>query len=84
MGLYSLVCLMASEMNEAKAIEPESTAWYDKEVATFADLLKAVRKQLWRDSSFFQKAFITPSGENEYPDKATWFELLVESLSRAA
>lgn len=84
MGLYSLVCLMASEMNKAKAIEPENTAWYEKEVATFADLLKAVRKCLWRDSSFCQKALMTTSSENEYPDKAIWLELLVESLSRAA
>ena len=84
LGIYSLVCLMANEMNQAKVIEPESTAWYKKDMATFADLLKAVRKQLWKDSSFCQKVFITPSGENEYPDKPIWFELLVESLSRAA
>jgi hypothetical protein len=77
-----MVCLMANQMHEEKAIKPESTAWYEKKVATFADFIKSVRRQLWRDSSFCQKAFETPSEENDPPDKASLLELFIECLSR--
>ena len=75
---------MANQMNEEKAIEPESTAWYEKEMATFADFLKVVRKQLWKDSSFFKKAVATASGENDLQENKPWLDLFVESLSRIA
>lgn len=63
MGLYSLICLMAKKLNEIKKIDIENTAWYQKKVATFADLLKAVRKQFWRDNLFFGKQFLVLPGK---------------------
>lgn len=83
-GLYSLVCLMAKRLNEIKKIDVENTAWYQKEVATFADLLKAVRMELWRDNLFFRKAIFGASGENIEADQEAWRELLVDCLSKVA
>lgn len=84
MGLYSLVCLMANKLSEIKKIDVENTAWYQKEVATFADMLKAVRKELWRDNLFFGKAIFDASEENEEPDHQAWRELLIDYLSKVA
>jgi hypothetical protein len=84
MGLYSLVCLIANKLNEIKGIDVENTAWYQKEGATFADLLKGVRKELWRDNLFFGKAIFSASGENDELNSQVWRELLIECLSKAA
>jgi hypothetical protein len=84
MGLYSLVCLIANELSKAQGIEVESTAWYQKETATFADLLKAVRKELWRDNLFLGKAIFGASGENNELDRQAWRELLIDCLCKAA
>jgi hypothetical protein len=84
MGLYSLVCLMANELSKVQEIEMESTAWYQKEAATFADLLKAVRKELWRDNLFLGKTIFGASGENNELDQQIWRELLIDCLSKAA
>lgn len=84
MGLYSLVCLIANELNKAQEIEVESTAWYQKETATFGNMIKAVRKDLWRDTLFLGKTIFSPSGENNELDSQAWRELLIECLSKAA
>lgn len=84
MGLYSLVCLMANQMGKAQTIDAESTAWYHKEVATFADLLKMVRKQLWRDSLFYRKTIFRASEENNLQEEEFWRELFVDCLCRTA
>lgn len=84
MALYSLVCLIANAMQQEEAIEKECTAWYKKETVTFGDLLKAVRKRLWMDSSFYRKVQITASVENEVSNCHHWLDVFVECLSRAA
>jgi hypothetical protein len=50
MALYSMVCLIGHRLNEKASILAEKAAWYDKEKATFSDLLKAVRVMLWKDN----------------------------------
>lgn len=84
MGLYSQVCLMANEMSQGEAVKVESTAWYEKKTTTFADLLKAVRMQLWRDSSFCRKMVAGTSCEKDSHEEDYWMDALVECLSRAA
>jgi hypothetical protein len=46
-GLFALVCLMASRLTEGRTLVPQSTRWYLKEAATFADVLACVRRALW-------------------------------------
>ncbi len=46
MGLYSLVCLMGNRLGQEKLLKVEQTAWYQKEHATFSDMLRAVRSDL--------------------------------------
>ncbi len=46
-GLFSLVALGAKEMLGDAAPPVRCAAWYDKQVATFSDLLALVRQQLW-------------------------------------
>lgn len=84
MGLYSLVCLIGNELSKTQGIEVESTAWYQKEAATFANILKLVRKELWKDNLFLEKAIFSASKENNEVDQQAWRELLIDCLSRAA
>ena len=49
MALYSLLTLIALEMNKKKAlVVAETTSWYDKKgELTFTDIILAVRRSLW-------------------------------------
>ena len=49
MALYSLLTLIALEMNKNKAlVVAETTSWYDKKgELTFTDIILAVRRSLW-------------------------------------
>ena len=64
MGLYTIVCLICNRLQEERPIEVAQTAWYEKKDATFSDLLKAVRKILWKDNLFFRKPFFKSFPEN--------------------
>jgi len=46
-GLYSLVALLAQALHPDGNIPIQQTAWYQKQAATFADALAAVRRHLW-------------------------------------
>ena len=84
MATYSLVTLIANQMHGTQEMEKENTAWYQKKCSTFSDMLKAVRKQLWIDSSICRKMVLSTSDEKE----STNFQLLmytfIECLSKAA
>ena len=67
---------------------------YEKNDATFSDLLIAVRKVLWKDNLIFRKHIFEPFRENNKPpgapgnandgtmcSKALWQELLIEYLA---
>ena len=50
MGLFSIVCLMALRLISAgKELIPQTTAWYQKQDATFSDVLTFVRRYIWAD-----------------------------------
>lgn len=46
-GLFSVVTLCARELCEGEVPPVRRAAWYEKEAATFSDLLALVRQQLW-------------------------------------
>jgi hypothetical protein len=96
MGLYTIVCLIANRLQDEHPIEISQAAWYEKKDATFSDLLKAVRKVLWKDNLIFRKQIFESFQENnkgldelvgEGGDKigpeTTWFRILIEHLSAA-
>ena len=50
MGLFSIVCLMALRLiSTGKELIPQTTAWYQKQDATFSDVLAFVRRYIWAD-----------------------------------
>jgi len=52
LGLFSLVALMACQLEGRGELHVRQSAWYEKEHATFSDALAAVRRALWRRRSF--------------------------------
>ena len=77
-------------------LEVAQTAWYEKNDATFSDLLKAVRKILWKDNLIFRKHILESFRENnkgldeiigteegKIPAEISWIELLIEHLAAA-
>lgn len=96
MGLYTIVCLIANRLQEENPIPVAQTAWYAKNDATFSDLLKAVRKVLWKDNLIFRKHISESfrennkglddaigSGDDEIYPESTWLRLLIEHLAAA-
>jgi hypothetical protein len=57
LGLYSLVVLFAHALHPDGQIPIQTTAWYHKTHATFADVLATVRRALWGGFDF-------PTAEN--------------------
>ena len=50
MGLFSIVCLMALKLiSTGKELIPQTAAWYQKQNATFSDVLTFVRRYIWTD-----------------------------------
>jgi hypothetical protein len=52
LGLFSLVTLMADRLSFQGELPVRGAAWYEKEHATFADALAAVRRTLWQRPDF--------------------------------
>lgn len=52
LGLYSLVVLFANALHPNGQIPIQTTAWYQKPQATFADVLASVRRALWGGFDF--------------------------------
>jgi hypothetical protein len=52
LGLFSLVALMACQLEARGELHVRRSAWYEKEHATFSDAPAAVRRALWRRQSF--------------------------------
>ena len=87
LALYTMVCLIGHLLNEQASISAEKAAWYDKKHLTFSDLLKAVRRIIWKNNLFFRKEFLDPSlkiklGDEEY--KELLRDLLAQMLTEAA
>jgi len=84
MSLYSLTCLMAARLGREKMLKVEKTAWYQKEHATFSDMLRAVRMVIWRENLILRKAIMTPSVKNVTPEMVEWIESIVKRVLQAA
>ena len=79
-GLFSLIAMMANELNQAGKLPIRSAAWYEKEVATFSDAIGCVRQQIWKFQSF-------QTSENEYEVikiPRSFLETLTDTLCFAA
>jgi len=96
LGFYTMVCLIANDLQTECPIEVAQTAWYKKKDATFSDLLKAVRKVLWKDNLIFRKHILESFRENnkgldevigvedgKIAPEIAWIELLIEHLAAA-
>lgn len=95
MGLYTIICLICNRLQEEKPIEVAQTAWYEKKDATFSDLLKAVRKILWKDNLIFRKHLFESfpennkgldallEEENAIAPEISWIKVLIEHLAAA-
>jgi hypothetical protein len=95
MGLYTIVSLICNRLQEERPIEVAQTAWYEKSDATFSDLLKSVRKILWKDNLIFSKHFFEPFQENNkgldelidqedgISSESSWIKVLIEHLAAA-
>jgi hypothetical protein len=95
MCLYTIVCLICNRIqNDDHDIEVAQTAWYEKKDATFSDLLKTVRKILWKDNLIFRKHMSESFLENnkgldevigtrsdKIPPEISWIDLLLEHLA---
>lgn len=53
LGLFSLVTLFAHHLLQGHELVPRQTAWYAKEVPTFADTIALVRGHLWPLEGFW-------------------------------
>ncbi len=51
-GLYSLVFLLAHALHPDGKVPIQQTAWYEKEEATFSDVLATVRRHLWGNFNY--------------------------------
>jgi len=96
LGLYTMVCLICNRLQEERPIKVAQTALYEKKDATFSDLLKSVRKILWKDNLIFRKHIFEPFRRNnkgfdkvlgvedeELGQKYSWIWVLIEHLTAA-
>jgi len=63
LGLFSLITLVADEIDRTKPIRARQAAWYVKERATFSDALAAVRYSIWLPASLFSMSYSEPDIE---------------------
>jgi DDE superfamily endonuclease len=52
LGLFSIVTLLASRLDDRARIQASTSAWYHKQRPTFADSLAAVRRAIWSEQGF--------------------------------
>lgn len=52
LALFSVVTLLAHQLQKRHPFSPPTTAWYQKKLPTFADALALVREQLWQIRTF--------------------------------
>lgn len=79
-GLFSFVTLLALRFCPSGQLPVETTAWYHKSEATFADCLSLVRRQLWR-TRYWENSALT-ADLVQFPREA--FECLLDDLPLAA
>ena len=52
LGMFSIVTLLAHQLNERQKLKVRQAAWYRKRQPTFSDALAAVRRELWECAVF--------------------------------
>jgi hypothetical protein len=52
LGLFSIVTLLAHQLNERQKLTVRQAAWYRKKRPTFSDAIAAVRRELWECALF--------------------------------
>ena len=52
LGLFSIVTLLATRLDERARLRASVSAWYYKQRPTFADTLAAVRRAIWSEQGF--------------------------------
>lgn len=75
MALFSVVCLLAKQINESQTIVPNATAWYKKKRITFSDVLASVRLEILSKTKLFTST--EKSLVNSYPEKIKHLWLLL-------
>jgi hypothetical protein len=80
-GLYSLIVLMADRLHTIFPLPLGSSAWHQKKHATFADMLREVRRHLWRSRYF---SWLYEKGDHEEILSPERIADLVDELSEVA
>lgn len=52
LGLYSIITLLANQLQMQDCLQVISSAWYKKSKPTFSDAIASVRAYLWQESNF--------------------------------
>lgn len=80
LALLSVVCLMANTLHQAHPIQPNATAWYQKNAVTFSDVLSAVRLEILQKSKLSISLF-KPDIRSYSPEiRHLWF-LLTQTVA---
>jgi hypothetical protein len=80
-GLYSLIVSMVDGLQTTFPLKLGSTAWYKKKHPTFADMLREVRRHLWR-SRYFN--WLYDKGDHEETLSPEQIAALIDELSEVA
>lgn len=73
MALFSITCLLATQLHQQHKLKPKQTAWYKKEYLTFSDVLAAVRMEIWQKTKFFTSNKIRLFNNYSSKIKHLWF-----------
>jgi len=52
LGLFSLITLLAHQLTRDRPLPVRTAAWYQKQRATFSDVIALVRRYLWMETEF--------------------------------
>jgi DDE superfamily endonuclease/Archaeal putative transposase ISC1217 len=77
---FSLCCLFVYRSDIGSKLRPRSTAWYDKRSLTFADILEAIRLEIWHFRVFRGSAFLPALALLPTPGREQLISLLASSL----
>lgn len=75
MALFSVVCLMANELNKLEIIKANQTAWYRKTGITFSDILAAVRLEIFQNKQLLISSNNQLINNYQQKIKTLWFIL---------
>lgn len=82
LGLFSVVTLLANQLQHQGGVSVRQSAWYSKEQASFSDALAWVRQVLWRHQRGDYKRSGSCSGTVQIPEPV--YEAMAEALCYAA